>query len=485
MSNGPGGGWAAEEMARADLGDKRLKDRLISICDRFSESPESPINQACEDWAETKAAYRFFNNQDVEPDAILEAHRRKTAERIKPHKTVLAIQDTSYFIYTPHTETKGLGTISRKKGKNVENILSKGLVMHTCLGVTTDGLPLGLLDQKVFARKLRTAERRRLDKSNLTPIEEKESFRWLESLEKTKAITGGPRVVTVCDREADMYGLFELSHRLQSPLLVRAKVDRPINKKSRYAEKDAVKLWNFMNDSPVSGTLTMEIPKRKATAHAKERNARTAILTVKFGAFLLNPSRNDIKHRTTDLPDIPLNAVYAYEADPPENEEPVEWMLLTDLHISNFQEACEKVRWYCLRWRIEMFFKVLKSGFRVEDCRLATADRLMRYLSVMSVVAWRLFMITLISRTDPDAPCTTLLSDLEWKVLFQKINKGKPLPKKAPTTGDIVVWIARLGGFLARKSDGMPGTLTLWRGWKRLTDLTEGWELALKAQICG
>ncbi len=476
MTRGATNGWAAEEMGQTNLGDKRLNDRLVSICDRFSESPESPINQACKDWAETKAAYRFFKNQDVEPGCILEAHRQMTAERAKPHKTILAVQDTSYFVYTSHVGTKGLGPMSLKKGKNVQEIFSNGLIMHACLAVTTDGLPLGLLDQSVFVRKRRSAERRRL--ADVTPIEEKESYRWLETLKNTQAIMGDTQVVTVCDREADMYGLFELSDRLKSPVLVRANVDRAVNKKSRYAEKEVVKLWDFMRDRPAAGAITVEIPERKATAHVKARNARTAILTVKFGAFVLNPPRNDIKHRTCELPDLPLHAVYAYEAKTPENEEPVEWMLLTNLPVSNFREACEKVRWYCLRWRIEMYFKVLKSGFKVEDCRLATAERLIRYLAVMSVVAWRLFMITLIARTAPDTPCTEFLSDPEWKVLFRNVNKGKPLPENTPAIGEVVIWIARLGGFLARKSDGMPGTLTLWRGWKRLTDLTEGWNLA-------
>ena len=476
MTGGATNGWAAEELGQTDLGDKRLNDRLVSICDRFSESPESPINQACKDWAETKAAYRFFQNQDVEAADIMETHRKKTAERAKPYKTILAIQDTSYFIYTCHTKTKGLGAMSLKKGRHVEKIFSNGLVMHACLAVTTDGVPLGLLDQNIFVRKLRSAERRRL--ADVTPIEEKESYHWLEALKNTHAITGDTQVVTVCDREADMYGLFELSDRLKSPVLVRANVDRGINKKSRYAEKDVTRLWSFMRDRPAAGTKTIEIPERKATTHAKARHARTAILTIKFGSFVFNPPRNNLAYRHSQPSNLAMCAVYAYEVNPPENEEAVEWMLLTNLPVTNFQEACEKVHWYCLRWRIEMYFKVLKSGFKVEDCRLATADRLMRYLTVMSVVAWRLFMITLIARTEPDTPCTEFLSDPEWTVLYRTVNKAKSLPEKAPTIGEVVVWIARLGGFLARKSDGMPGTLTLWRGWKRLTDLTEGWNLA-------
>lgn len=406
-----------------------------------------------------------------------------TAERAKPHKTILAIQDTSYFVYTGHAGTKGLGPMSLKKGMHVQEIFSNGLIMHACLAVTTEGLPLGLLDQSVFVRELLSVERRRL--ANVTPIEEKERDRWLEALKNTQAIMGDTQVVTVCDREADVYDLFELSDRLKSPVLVRANVDRAVNKKSRYAEKDVVRLWDFMRDRPTAGTITVEIPERKATAHAAARHARTAILTIKFGAFVLHPPRNNIKHRSSRLPDLPMHAVYAYEIEPPEKEEPVEWMLLTNLLVSNFQEALEKVRWYCLRWRIEMYFKVLKSGFKVEDCRLASANRLVRYLTVMSIVAWRLFMITLIARTDPHTPCTEFLSALEWKVLFRSVNKGTSLPENAPSMGEVVVWIARLGGFLARKSDGMPGTVTLWRGWKRLTDLTEGWGLALSAMSCG
>ena len=127
-----------------------------------------------------------------------------------------------------------------------------------------------------------------------------------------------------------------------------------------------------------------------------------------------------------------------------------------------------------------MYFKVLKSGFRVEDCRLSSAERLTRYLAVMSIVAWRLFMITLVARIDPAMSCATFLADHEWKPLFLKATGGRALPQMPPCMGDAVIWIAKLGGYLARKSDGPPGTLTLWRGWKRLTDLTEGWQIAVQ-----
>ncbi|MCW7073919.1 MAG: IS4 family transposase [Methanophagales archaeon] len=470
--------WAAEEFEDVSLGDKRLHARLIKLCDRFSDAPENPINQACADWAETKAAYRFFQNDNVEVDEILAAHRCKTARRAKEYRTVLALQDTSYFVYTNHPKTEGLGKISLKKGKNVKKIYSNGLLVHTCLAVTTEGLPLGLLDQKIFARELRIKKTGKVKPHDKLPIEQKESYRWLKALENTKAVMDDTEIVTVCDREADLYDFFKRSYQISAPVLVRAKADRTINRKSRYAEKDVEKLWVYMRHQSKAGSYMIDIPKRSKTKHCKERDARTATVVVRFGPFILNPPRNNIRHSTEQLPDIEMYAIYVLEPDPPDGEEPVEWMLLTNLPVTTYEEAYEKILWYCLRWRIEMFFKVLKSGFRVEACRLGDAERLARYLTVMSIVAWRLFMLTLIARTDPATPCSELLADREWKVLFLKTNENKPIPTKPPRIGDVIIWIAKLGGYLARKSDGPPGSITLWRGWKRLADLIEGWKLA-------
>ena len=198
--------WAEEEFVDVSLGDKRLDARLIKLCNRFSDAPESPINQACADWAETKAAYRFFQNEHVNVNEILAAHRCRTAQRAEKYKRVLALQDTSYFVYTSHPKTEGLGKMSLKKGKNVKKIYSNGLVVHTCLAVTTEGLPLGLFDQKIFARKLRSKKTGKGgNPHDFLPVEEKESYRWLQALENTKEVTGNTDIVTVCDREADVY----------------------------------------------------------------------------------------------------------------------------------------------------------------------------------------------------------------------------------------------------------------------------------------
>ncbi len=161
------------------------------------------------------------------------------------------------------------------------------------------------------------------------------------------------------------------------------------------------------------------------------------------------------------------------------------WILLTNININNFEEAVEKIQWYCLRWRIEVFHKILKSGLKVEECRLQTADRLIRFLTIMSIIAWRIFFITLVARTNPNLSYTVILTDDEWKVLYTKMLKTKDYPEIPPPIREIVRWIAKLGGFLARKNDLEPGPIALWKGWKRLFDLAEGWRLAHELYICG
>jgi hypothetical protein len=481
--------WAANEFKGVDLGDKRLNSRLIKLCDAFSQAPESPINQACADWAETKAAYRFFKNKNVDTERIISTHRDKTSDRAANHHTVLAIQDTSYLVYTNHSKTKGLGKISLKKGKNIDKIYSRGLVMHTCLALTTKGTPLGLLDQKIFARKLRSEHRHRNTGGrkihDMLPVEDKESYRWIETLKTTAKVSNETKVITVCDRECDFYDFFKAAEQSASAVLVRASQNRTVNRRSRYAEKEVSKLWDYIMSKPIAGSYILDISAIEKTRHCKGRIARTSQMEVRFGSFKMNPPRNNPKQKNEVLTNIQMNAIYALEKHPPEGEDAVEWMLLTNQPVITFDEACDFVRWYSLRWRIEMYFKVLKSGFRVEACRLGTADRLICYLTIMSIVAWRLFAITLIARTNSSTPCSEFLSEAEWTVLSIKSSRNDNQPASPPSIGEVVISIAKLGGYLARKKDGPPGTLVLWRGWKRLMDLSKGWALAALHDTCG
>jgi hypothetical protein len=277
-------GWAAKEFEEIDLGDKRLNTRLIKLCDTLSEAPESPINQACVDWTETKAAYRFFHNENVDNERIMSAHRNKTADRAAEQSTILAIQDTSYFIYTKHSKTKGLGEISLKKGKNIDKIYSQGLVMHACLALTTSGNPLGLVDQNIFVRQLRSENHRRSMGGkyiqDILPVEEKESFRWIKALRATLKTSVAKQIVTVCDRECDFYDFFKAAREADASVLVRASQNRTINRSSRYENKDVSKLWSFMASQADAGSYTVEITAREKNGHCKGRVARRAKMSV-------------------------------------------------------------------------------------------------------------------------------------------------------------------------------------------------------------
>lgn len=469
--------WAFNEFGEVDFCDKRLSNRLLKLADNFAGSPESSINQACGNWSETKAAYRFFQNDSISESKILAKHVERTVERASKYETILSIQDTCYISYKNHKKTKGLGIIASRIRSKTTNFKTPGLVMHTAFAVTPDGLPLGLLDQNIHSRPPLPEEVKKIKKRShniALPIEEKESIKWIDSLRNSNNLNlKNTKVVTVCDREADIYDLFEVACRESSSILIRARQDRTVNKNSVYSKKSGDKLWSLAKKIPCQGEVEVAIPARD------NKPSRTAILELRFGDFIMNPPKNNIKRKTEKLPNLKLHVIYIIEKDNSEIESPMEWVLLTNIPINNFEGAVEKMRWYCLRWRIEVFHKILKSGLRVEECRLGTADRLIRYLTVMSVIAWRIFFITLIARSDPTLPCTDLLAEEEWKVLYTKMHQSKDYPSAPPTIKEAVLWIAKLGGFLARKNDGEPGPITLWRGWKRLFDFTEGWNFAL------
>ncbi len=471
--------WAINEFGEIDFCDKRLSTRLLKLADSFAKSPESSINKACESWSQTKAAYRFFQNDSIDESKILDAHVAKTVARASQYQTILAIQDTCYISYKNHKKTTGLGIISSRIRSKTTNFQTHGLIMHTAFAITTDGLPLGLLDQKINSRPELSEEIKELKKRShniALPIEEKESIRWLESLTRSNnSRLETTKIVTVCDREGDIYELFELACREKHSVLIRASQDRIVNKKSICSKKTGQRLWEVAKSFSCQGEIKISVPAKDT------KPAREAVLEIRFGNFTMNPSRNNINRKVKKLPNLKLNLVYVVEKNIPEGAEPLEWLLLTDLTINNFEEALEKVKWYCLRWRIEVFHKILKSGLKVEECRLQAADRLIRYLTVMSIIAWRIFFITLIARADPQLPCNKILEEEEWKILYSKMHGTKNYPLEPPTIKEAVLWIAKLGGFLGRKNDGDPGPITLWRGWKRLFDIAEGWSLALSS----
>jgi hypothetical protein len=474
-------GWAESEFGSIDLGDKRLSERLINIANHFMSSSESPINQACGSWADTKGAYRFFQNKNVDYQQVIQHHARQTVKRSKNEDVVLAIQDTTYFNYSAHPKTKNLGILSRFTGKYKKDIVTSGLYMHTTMAINHDGLPLGLLDQKITAREVLPKEKIELKKRShniALPIEEKESIRWLDSMRTTASLFAGQgkKVITIADREADIYDLFLLAEELDTHYLVRASHNRNINKTAIHSENSGEKLWDFLDKQKVMGTMKVKVPAKN------KQPKRVAKCQIRIGQIRVLPPRS-FKGEKSKRQELIIYTVQVVEKSTPKGADKIDWVLHTNLPIKNYDDAIEKVAWYCLRWRIEVYFKVIKSGFNVERCRLETAERLVRYLAVISIVAWKVFWLTLISRTSPNKSASEFFNQYECKVLFLIFKQTSKPPEEPPFMKDVVVWIAQLGGFLARKGDGYPGITHIWRGLKKLFNILMG--VRLYGQICG
>ena len=447
--------WAQEELGGADFGDKRLTKRFIQITSNIVAQPEASVPQACGSEAATKATYRFLDNENVTPEAIRASHRDKTVERVKEYKTVLAIQDTTSLSYAAHKATSGLGPIDGNG--------SNGMHVHSVLAVSSDGIPLGLVHQQVWARDPK--EKGKKEKRKKLPIEEKESYRWLQSLEATKqAISEDTHIITITDREGDIFELFALERPRNMDLLIRAVQNRRV----KVDDSEIGKLRNTIESVPAANqTMTIHLE------HRPGKPARDVTLHLRWKTLSILPPANKSKKCAS----VSFTAILVTEADPPTGEEPLEWLLLTTLSIETFQQAAQCVLWYRFRWLIERYHFVLKSGCHLEKLQLETAERLERALALYCIVAWRLLHLTYLARATPDASCEVVFQTHEWQALHAFTYKTNALSTIPPSLHEATRLVAKLGGFLARKSDGEPGVQTIWRGLRRLDDLASMWLL--------
>ncbi len=453
--------WAEREFGGAQLYDNRLRKRLTSLARDFYAQPGTLIPQMMSgQMAKSVAAYRFFSNERIDMQSLLHGHVEATLERMAQHKVVLAVQDTSTLNYTGLQATEGLGPINNKADKSV------GMMLHPTLAVSMDGTPLGLLDVQCWARDPEQKGKAK-DRTN-KPIEEKESYRWLRSYEAAAVAQRecpDTMVVSVGDRESDIYELFDLAYKSdnQPHVLVRADKGRKRKAKAANTQDDLAPLWEMMGAQPVAGQQQVFVPGNGS------RRARIAELEVRHCKVTLK-APEPTPHKKGLIP-LELWAVYATEVDPPEEvTRPLEWMLLTTVPTETADEAHERLRWYTLRWNIEVYFRTLKSGNRILDRRLATADSLQACLAIDLVVAWRVYWLVKQGRETPDVSCDLILEEQEWKTLYL-VSYRKPPPDKPMGLREAVRLIAKLGGFLGRKSDGEPGATTIWRGLGRLGDM--------------
>ena len=457
--------WIKQELGEVSLGDKRLDWRLLDTATKLAAHTTASIPQACDDWADTKASYRLFANKKTSTEKILLPHTQRTGERMRGHKRVLGIQDTTLLDYSHHPEKEGLGPIGTSKQPNL-----RGLVMHTSLITTLTGLPLGIASQEIWVREEETKQMSASERRKV-PIEEKESNKWLTALSHTVAcVPEGTQLISVGDAEADIFELFNYAVvKLQTDLLIRAGQDRCV------CAPEVGHLWATLARQKIAGYLKVQVPKKDK--HPK----REAIVSVRYSKITLKAP----PHLNKRLDNIPLYAILVQEENPPQGVEPISWLLLTTVPVLSFEDAVERIQWYRRRWQIEVYFKILKSGCQIEKSQLSTTQRLLPLIALFSIIAWRLFWLTHISRHDPEAPCTTVLTDHEWHALYAFIYKTHRFPDEIPSVRDVTLWIAQLGGFLARRHDGPPGVTVIWRGWLRLSDIAASWLIFHPLQTCG
>ena len=452
--------WVDRELDEAEFPDRRLRARLGKILGDLGCRIGATVPMACQDWAATKAAYRFFSNRRVDEGIILAGHFAATRARFAATAgPILVLHDTSEFSFR-RERPEAIGQLSLLKGRHATVTLC-GLLMHSSLVLTPAGLPLGLAAVKFWTRKKFKGTNALRGKVNRTriPIERKESVRWLENLRHATELLGEPsRCVHVGDREADIFELFCAAREAGADFLVRTCVDR-------LAGDGGTTIAKEMEREPVRGTHEVEV-------HDDRGRVTTAEVDLRFRRLTVRPPIG--KHR--QYPALSLTVLHADERGTPAGRGPIRWRLLTNRPVDDLAGAIEKLDWYAQRWKIETFHKVLKSGCRAEASRLRTAERLTNLLAVLCIVGWRVFWLTMTSRATPEAPAGVALTEVEVAILDRLAgDSGAP---ESPTASHDLVAIAKLGGYLARVKDPPPGNMVIWRGLTRLMDIQLGFELS-------
>jgi Transposase Tn5 dimerisation domain/Transposase DNA-binding len=482
--------WIEQEFSTCDLGDRRLDDRLKTIISRISQDPSRSLSSACRGFAEVVACRRFLDNAVVSQSQLLAPHREASLERIKQHPKVLFIQDTTELDFTTKKKLKGTGPLSSP--------YRRGFFTHNELVVSPERLPLGLWETSIEARL--DQEHGKASQRKEKPIEQKETYRWLEGYRHgcdLAQLVPGTEVIVCADREADIYEVFaERENRLASgqpaaSWLIRSKTNRCLEPFEESAEEPIAspakrtkkpprpKIQQRLEQSPVLGTISFAVSAKEQFKKVKggsrkkvHRSRRVATQEIRaIQVQLQAPPRED-----RSLPAVKIWVVQAKEINPPVGEEPIHWTLLTSLEATDFKQACAVIDLYLCRWEIEVFHRVLKTGCRVEELQLRTSPRIKLAILLYMIVAWRVLYVMHLGRQCPDLPCDVVFEDDEWQSTWVIIKGGSP-PRSPPTLNEIIRMVASFGGFLGRKRDGHPGPQTLWIGLSRVQDFALCWQL--------
>jgi IS4 transposase len=455
--------WVTNETNGSNFGDKRINERYSIVLDELGKKPEISIPASSKGLKETIGAYRFFDNEKVTLEKILEPHVNATIERMRSHPVVLLVQDTTELDYSGQKQLKGAGPLTYKD--------RRGFLNHPTIAITPDKLALGVICTEIWSRPWEEAKK---EDRRKRPINEKESRIWIESYQRSCEIASlaeETQIINISDREGDIYELFMEYHdhplQPKSELIVRAAQNRRLLEKEADDNKRYAKIWDKLKQAEKLGKIEFFIGKQE------NESKRKVVQTLRSATVILKaPERTGIK-----VPHLEINAVLAIEENPPEGKEAVEWLILTTLNVKTFTESVKVIEYYLCRWQIEIYFKVLKSGCKIERLQFEEADRLKRCLLIYMIIAWRILYVTMIGRSYPGISCEVVFEPEEWKAVYIVVEQEQP-PKEPPKLSEMITLVASLGGYLGRKNDLPPGPKTIWVGLQRAKDFV----IAMNAQ---
>jgi hypothetical protein len=446
------------EFVGIDLGDKRLNKRSVTILEALASNPEASINASIESWGDTLAAYRFFRNPAVEPQEILRPHREATERRMHEHSVVLVVQDTTEFDFTAHPP---------EDAQCLDAEHRFGLYDHTHLAITPEKLCLGVVGSEQFDRPPETLGKGRARK--FLPIEQKESFRWLTGYRlacELKQRHAETRIISVADCEADIYEIFVEVRQQPNPadFIIRARENRSTPERNCEQEGRVFrKVLDKLAEAPIRVRRTIDLPQ------TPKRKPRQAELEIRAITIELKPPDT-----RSDLGKVSQQFVLVTEVNGPGDGTDVSWLLMTSLPIESSEDILRVVDYYVARWTVEIYFRALKTGCRVESIQLETLDRVKNCLAFYKIIAWRIVYLTYLNRATPELPCTAVFDDCEWKAVW-KVRKKTALPKKPPTLAEFVPLLTSLGGYNNRPSERPPGPQVFWTAIRRMLDYATAW----------
>lgn len=468
------------------MGDARLDRRMRDQLENMLKSPSASVQSSCSGWAETTAAYRLFNNEKVTSEKILCPHRRGLLDRAGGHSCIALIQDTTELDYSGHTAMRERGALNSEK--------RRGFFLHSQYAVSETRVPLGIWHTHLWGR-----ERIKGSYDASLPIEEKESFRWLEGIRHAHEMARRlpeKEVFSVCDREGDIYEVLQESAELRSKdglgahLLVRANYNRSVESLIPYDEpgtEEAItgNLFELTNRAQALGCVEFAIPSRRgikkingttAPFHRKARRVRQQIKACEVTLSIPSRHRKGVKLKPTGM-----WVVVAEEIDAPDDldEKPLFWVLLTSYPVKCFEDARKILNLYAVRWDIEVFHRVLKTGCKVEHVRFKERSAFEPALTCNMIVAWRLHYLVHMGRACPDLPCSSVFAEQEWRAAVAIDSKvADPRTLVEPSLAELIRIIARFGGHLGRKNDSPAGTQCMWTGLARVRDF------AIAIEVC-